>query len=128
MLHSRIRVSIRVPVRLRKRFSQHVIRLTVHPLLFLRTQELVRWSREAVQGLAPIELVLVARKRYPTLSLSSAVEITLVDFLVDHRASVSFLTPDEEQQTDRFRRLSLNEKIRITQKRMQEFRYLNSLT
>ncbi|MEW6368840.1 MAG: hypothetical protein AB1714_29780 [Acidobacteriota bacterium] len=126
MLHKK-QLSIRVPSAMRKRVRREVIRLTINPHLYLRTQHIVRWRRDAPAGRPPIELVLLARSRYPRSTLSLGVETVLVDLLLEDCARSDWLTPDERDQLERFYPLPLTEKIRVTRKRLREYRRLMSL-
>lgn len=116
------RRAISKTVRISKSFfpavRREIVRLTIHPELFKRSEKFVRWSRKSTGGLPPSEIVLHALSRYPDLSLSAAVEAVLIDLLEN---------PFSNEQSTRFARLTPIEKIRITQKRNRTARYLKGL-
>lgn len=119
--------SIRIPKDFQDRIGREIVRLSLNPVLYARSSSVVRWNRSANSGISPLDVIVLALERYPSLSLSSAVETVLVDLLQDHAASPPQLSPDELEQLRRFSRLPLVEKIRVTQKRHRTLRYLQSL-
>jgi hypothetical protein len=127
MLH-KINRSIRVPEGKRIILKRKIIRLTLNPGLFSRTESLVRWSRQSFGTLAPVDVVLSARHLYPSLSWSDSVELYLVDLLEQKANSRSVLSEEEEKIFRRFESLSPLEKIRFMQRKLSDFRYLKGLT
>jgi hypothetical protein len=127
MLH-KINRSIRVPKSLRSRFKQSIVRLTINPGLYLRSEHLVRWNRESVGKLSAIQVVHRARRRYPTLTWSDSVENYLVDLLEQAVKKPAVLTTEEKRLIARFAPLSPVQKIRFMQKKIRLYRYLKNLT
>jgi hypothetical protein len=127
MLH-KINRSIRVPEGKQMILKRKIIRLTLNPGLFSRTESLVHWSRESFGTLAPVDVVLRARHLYPSLSWSDSVELYLVDLLEQEASSRCVLSEEEEKIFQRFESLPLLEKIRFMQKKLSDFRYLQRLT
>jgi hypothetical protein len=101
-------------------------RLSLNPVIYRRSQGLVRWRRNGTGTIPPQEVVRRAATCYPRLSLSNAVEAVLLDLLLEDAVKRTMdATPDEAM--NRFRRLSLREKIRLTQKRNRFAGYLRGL-
>jgi hypothetical protein len=127
MLH-KISCSIRVPKALRSRFKQSIIRVTINPGLYFRSEQLVRWNRNSAGKLSPIQVVYHARRRYPTLSWSDSVENYLVDLLVQGANKTAELSTEEKKLIARFAPLSVVQKIRFMQNKIHLYRYLKNLT
>jgi hypothetical protein len=127
MLH-KISRSIRVPKALRSRFKQSIVRVTINPGLYFRSEHLVRWNRDFAGRLSPIQVVYRARRRYPALSWSDSVEDYLVDLLLQGVNKTSVLSTEEKKLIARFAPLSVVEKIRFMQKKIHLYRYLKNLT
>jgi hypothetical protein len=127
MLH-KINRSIRVPKSLRTQFKKSIVRLTINPGLYLRSEHLIRWSRESSGKLTAIELVHRARRRYPTLTWSDSVENYLVDLLEEAVRKRAVLSNEEKKLIGRFMPLSPVQKIRFMQKKIRLYRYLKNLT
>lgn len=127
MLH-KINRSIRVPKALRSRFKQSIVRVTLNPGLYFRSEHLVRWNRKSAGKLGPIQVVYRARRRYPTLTWSDSVENYLVDLLEQAVKETPILSNEEKKLIGRFAPLSPVQKIRFMQKKIRLYRYLKDLT
>lgn len=127
MLH-KINRSIRVPKALRSRFKQSIVRVTLNPGLYFRSEHLVRWNRKSAGKLSPIQVVYRARRRYPTLTWSDSVENYLVDLLEQAVKETPILSNEEKKLIGRFAPLSPVQKIRFMQKKIRLYRYLKDLT
>lgn len=127
MLH-KINRSIRVPKALRSRFKQSIVRVTINPGLYFRSEHLVRWNRKSAGKLSPIQVVYRARRRYPTLTWSDSVENYLVDLLEQAVKETPMFSNEEKKLIGRFAPLSPVQKIRFMQKKIRLYRYLKNLT
>lgn len=127
MLH-KISCSIRVPKALRSRFKQSIVRVTLNPGLYFRSEHLVRWNRKSAGKVSPIQVVQRARRRYPTLTWSDSVENYLVDLLEQAVKKTPVLSNEEKKLISRFALLSPVQKIRFMQKKIRLYRYLKNLT
>lgn len=127
MLH-KINRSIRVPKALRSRFKQSIVRVTINPGLYFRSEHLVRWNRKSAGKLSPIQVVYRARRRYPTLTWSDSVENYLVDLLEQAVKETPMLSNEEKKLIGRFAPLSPVQKIRFMQKKIRLYRYLKNLS
>jgi hypothetical protein len=127
MLH-KINRSIRVPKALRSRFKQSIVRVTINPGLYFRSEHLVRWNRQSAGKLTAIQVVQRARRRYPTLTWSDSVENYLVDLLEQAVKKPAVLSNEEKKLIGRFVPLSPVEKIRFMQKKIRLYHYLKNLT
>jgi hypothetical protein len=97
----------------------------LNPVLYARSQRLVRWTRNSPGNIAPHWIVEQARLRYPALSNSNAVEAVLLD-LLEGQAEPELAREDSET-LKRFAALSPSEKIEATLKRRRAFQYLKNL-
>lgn len=127
MLH-KINRSIRVPKALRSRFKQSIVRVTINPGLYFRSEHLVRWNRKSAGKLSPIQVVYRAHRRYPTLTWSDSVENYLVDLLEQAVKETPMLSNEEKKLIGRFAPLSPVQKIRFMQKKIRLYRYLKNLS
>ena len=117
--------SVRIPGALQPAVKRRIVRLSLNPVIYRRSQQYVRWTRSGSGTISPQSIVVKAIQCYPRFSLSNAVEAVLLDLLLEKR-NTDF-TADEKKELTRFEALPLSEKIRITQKRNRLARYLQAL-
>jgi hypothetical protein len=121
--------SVRIPPSLQPIIGRKIARITLNPVLYRRSQEVVKWTRDGTGSISPQTVLLRAVQCYPRLSLSNAVEAVLLDSLLQHAAEKGQqdLSETARIEFERFRNLSPSDKIRITKKRISLSRYLKSL-
>jgi hypothetical protein len=120
-LQSKISKSVRI--------GKRIVRLSLNPVLYSKSNRIVRWDRNSPGYIAPKEVILKAKLQYRQSSLSAAVESVLVDILEQHPiANTPLLIPkEEEEQLRRFSQLSLSKRIELTIKRNRLYRTLQRL-
>src|SRR5262245_42952144 len=111
-LQSKISKSVRIPATLQKQIGKKIVRLSLNPVLYSKSNRIVRWERTSQGYIPPQEVILKAKRQYPRSSLSAAVESVLDDVLEQHPSSniVLLISSEEQEQLRRFAKLSVSNK------------------
>lgn len=101
--------------------GQDVVRLTLNPALISLSEAVVNWrGRPPDQRLHPSDLIVRARRRFPRLPLSWAVEGDIVLLLLGDAARLAPFSVEPHSEIPRpvrrFASLSLSEKTRVLER------------